>query len=85
MRGWRLVVGLAKGGQCRGADSEQDNEDAEQHGQAAALCESLEGLHFEVRASGGGAKNRNRASSRVWTVAPPSFGCYIKSQATDDY
>jgi len=46
--GRRLVVGLAKGGQCRGADPEEDDEDAEEHGQTPALCEALQGLHNEA-------------------------------------
>lgn len=48
VRGRRPVVGLAEGGQSRGADTEEDDEDAEEHGQAAALCEALQGLHFGV-------------------------------------
>lgn len=48
VRGRRLIVGLAKSGQSRGADPEEDDEDAEEHGQTAALCEALQGLHFGI-------------------------------------
>lgn len=44
--GWWLIIGLAECSQCRGADPEEYDEDAEEHGKAAALCEALQGLHF---------------------------------------
>lgn len=44
--GRRLIIGLAECGQCRGANPEEYDEDAEEHGKAAALCKALQGLHF---------------------------------------